>query len=391
MAAKRQHIGLVALGGAGWLGGAAYIRNLARAIRIADPGARVTFLCAESRAKEWSDDGTVVTVAIDRRRGLQRLLPSGLTKLREIVADEQIEFLYPITFDNRSTLGLELPVRRQLGACQWAGWIPDFQHQHLPELFSQAELDFRRKNIGALVAEAPQLVFSSENARADFRTLYPGLAEKGTVLRFATAPDPKWFAPPAAPKDFEVPARFFLISNQFWTHKNHLLVFAALRLLAARGVQPIIVCTGNLNDPRDPNYAAKIRETLASSGLTERVKLLGIIPREAQIHLMRRALAVIQPSLFEGWSTVVEDARLVGRPCLLSDLAVHLEQNPPGARYFPRHSAEALAALIAEVWEKGTPGPDAAAEALARTAADTALADFGARFLEIARSTLSPS
>lgn len=384
---KRTHIGLVALGGAGWLGGTAYIRNLAHAIRAAEPGTRITFFCAESRADEWNDDGPVVIVPIDRRRGWRRMLPSGEPKLRDLVAEAGLDFLYPITFDNRSTLGLELPVGRQLGNCRWAGWIPDFQHHHLPELFSQAELEFRDRNIAALANEAPRIVFSSENAREDFRSLHPSLTQKSGVLRFATAPDPKWFTPPAAPAGFAVPPRFFLISNQFWTHKNHLLVFEALRLLGERGVRPMVVCTGNLNDPRDAGYAEKIRATLSRSGLAGQVALLGIIPRQAQIHLMRQALAVIQPSLFEGWSTVVEDARLIGRPCLLSDLAVHLEQNPPGARFFPRHSAESLAALIDEVWENGAPGPDLDAEAAARAAAEKALADFGATFLAIARAS----
>jgi hypothetical protein len=63
---------------------------------------------------------------------------------------------------------------------------------------------------------------------------------------------------------------------------------------------------------------------------------------------MRHSLAVIQPSLFEGWSTVVEDARCLGKKIILSDLLVQVEQNPQGSEFFERHSPQQLADLIAE-------------------------------------------
>jgi hypothetical protein len=70
---------------------------------------------------------------------------------------------------------------------------------------------------------------------------------------------------------------------------------------------------------------------------------------------------------------------------LLSDLPVHREQNPPGARFFPPESAEALADLLADAWEHGTAGPDPAAEAAARETARAQQLAFGREFLELAR------
>ena len=132
--------------------------------------------------------------------------------------------------------------------------------------------------------------------------------------------------------------------------------------------------------------SARCARCSPSPASSEQVQLLGLVSRERLVSLMRRALAVIQPSLFEGWSTVVEDARALGRPCLLSDLPVHREQNPPGARFFPPESAEALAGLIAELWEHGTPGPDLEAEAAARETARAQQLAFGREFLELARA-----
>ena len=378
------HIGLVALEGAGWMGGVAYIRNLAKAIRLADPNARVSIVCAEPLRTFWQHDSPLISVPVDQPRGPRRFLPPYVPKVRDILRANAVDFLYPLTYENQHTLGIQLPVARQLDGCCWAGWVPDFQHRYLPHFFSKQEIDWRERTIAILAREAPRLILSSESAKTDFARFYPASADKSEVLHFATAPEDDWYDRTVELSCVKDSERFLLISNQFWAHKNHLLVFEALHLLGQKGVHPKVVCTGNLEDSRDGSYAIEVRDTLRDYGFSEQVKLLGLVPRREQIELMRRALAVIQPSLFEGWSTVVEDARVLGRPCLLSDLPVHLEQNPPGARFFPRDSATALAELITEAWTNNRPGPDGEAEAAARVAGGKALANVGTRFLELA-------
>jgi hypothetical protein len=56
---------------------------------------------------------------------------------------------------------------------------------------------------------------------------------------------------------------------------------------------------------------------------------------------------VLQPSQFEGWSTVIEDARSVGRPVIASDFPVHLEQNAPGSTFFHMGDADDCARAMA--------------------------------------------
>ena len=85
---------------------------------------------------------------------------------------------------------------------------------------------------------------------------------------------------------------------------------------------------------------------------------MGLVPKFDQIQLMRRSIAVVQPSLFEGWSTLVEDARLLGKPMILSNLPVHLEQNPPYSAFFEVNSPEDLAKLLGDFWQNYHPGPD---------------------------------
>lgn len=390
------HIGLIMQGGAGWMGGAEYIKNLAQALHSVSAAGpepfRVSLISGHPLDPSMRSELTGIEKVIDlppRRRGLlSRITGAGSRALRVAVDGPGINFLYPFTYDNQHNLGVSFPLRSAVGAARWAGWIPDFQHRHLPQLFAQAEITKRDSGIAALAQDAGMIVFSSEATAADYRRFCPTGRARPEVLRFCTAPAAEWFAgdPLAVQAQYHLPDRFFLISNQLWQHKNHLLVFEALALLAARGVRPHVVCTGQLADFRDKNFVNTVLRRLHECGVAAQVALLGLIPRGEQIQLMRRSIAVLQPSLCEGWSTVVEDARALGKRVVLSDLEVHQEQNPPGARFFARNDPESLAEALAAVWETAQPGPDAIAEGAARSRAADAQLTFGRRFLEIARA-----
>ena len=60
--------------------------------------------------------------------------------------------------------------------------------------------------------------------------------------------------------------------------------------------------------------------------LHKETKVLGFISREDQLALMHAAVAVVQPSLFEGWSTVIEDVKSMSVPLVASAISVHQEQ-----------------------------------------------------------------
>jgi hypothetical protein len=96
-------------------------------------------------------------------------------------------------------------------------------------------------------------------------------------------------------------------------------------------------------------------------------------------------MAVVQPSLFEGWSTVVEDARALGKRQFLSDIQVHVEQNPPNAVYFSPHSPEALARVIETAWDTLSPGPCLSDEQAALAAQDKLVTAYARTFLRIAQ------
>ncbi len=76
---------------------------------------------------------------------------------------------------------------------------------------------------------------------------------------------------------------------------------------------------------------------------------MDLVPRRHVISLMRTCMALINPSFFEGWSSTVEEARALGVPMLLSDIAVHREQMESTAIYFNAADAAGLAGKLLEI------------------------------------------
>ncbi len=228
---------------------------------------------------------------------------------------------------------------------------------------------------------------SSKSAELDFQQFFPEVTHKSKVLSFKTSPPSAWYElyPQQIQHNYSLPERFFLLSNQFWQHKNYLVVFKALKLLQEKSIYPIVVCTGHIYDYRRPDYSDTILQTIHRLDIAPQIYLLGLIPRLDQVQLMRRSIAVIQPSLFEGWSTVIEDARCLGKSMIISDLPVNFEQNPPNSIFFDRNSPESLAPLLEDWWEHLSSGPDPEREAIAKANNLSEVQAFGYRFLEIAK------
>lgn len=397
MAAKLR-LGVILQGSTSWMGGLEYTRNLLKALYALPAEVQSTFtlrVLSESAVdrnlfsdmpgrfqRELCDNLAVPPLWV---RAARRLAPAAFSHWCEFPRQARrlgVEFLYPF---NRAA-----PEYRDVAS---AAWIPDFQHRHLPEFFTREECHARDEAFATYASNAPLVVLSSEDAAHDFRRAYPTAASKARVLPFCTAIEDAWFAvePGTIAQKYQLPERYFIVCNQFWQHKNHRVVFEALGQLRKKGIAPILVCTGRLEDYRRPEYAREIESLLDACGIRDQVVMLGLVPRGDQVQLLRQALAVIQPSRFEGWSTVVEDARALGKRLALSDLPVHREQNPPLAHFFAALETDLLADLLARWWRELPAGPDSNAEDNARRENRIRLGQFGQRFLDLASEATRPN
>lgn len=358
----------------GWLGGLNYYRNLFSAV-LALPDRRIdpVVLIASDCSREVLGDFPPVSIVQSRAFGngskWARLL--AVTH-RVFKRDLVVQIL--LRRHRISVLSHTNPLTGS--GIQTISWIPDFQHVHLPEFFSAEEVAARKQTYAAVAAAADRVILSSRDAQQDFRRLYPQWADKARVLPFvAEVPDPK-----ALPNRFDLAHRYgisgpyFLVANQFWMHKNHRLILDALSVLRTQGRPVPVLATGKAYDHRAPKFYAELMAYAAANGLLNDFRALGVVPRGDLQGLMRDAVAILNPSRFEGWNTSIEEAKTLGVRVIASDIPVHREQAAPDSLYVHPDRPEELAAAMSKFWVDRDREPSASA------------ADFAARQRAFARA-----
>jgi glycosyltransferase involved in cell wall biosynthesis len=235
-------------------------------------------------------------------------------------------------------------------------WKPDFQEYHLPIYFTVNELKWSKEYMDSVSLNPWHLVLSSEDSKRDFIHAYPKNSNPVHLWKFTSfLPDTKNIDAAKLLDKFKATGKYFLVANQFWPHKNHLNVLKALKICAEKNCDFKIVFTGKQKSARDPELFEKLQTYISLHGLDERVVFTGFMPREEQIVLMERSMAVIQPSLFEGWSTVIEDCKALNQFVIASDLSVNREQIKQNVVFFDPYNYKDLADKLLDFSKKGLP------------------------------------
>ena len=191
------------------------------------------------------------------------------------------------------------------------------------------------------------VVLSSNDARNDYNKLYPNAKAKPYVLSFAvTHPDFKKLSSKLILEKYKLASSYFFSPNQFWAHKNHIVVLKAVKYLKDLGVHVIVAFSGKETDFRNAENFNSLKSYVKQYELEKHIRFLGFIDREEQLCLLDNSIAVIQPSLFEGWSTVVEDARALNKFIILSGLDVHKEQINENVHFFNPKNEKELAKIL---------------------------------------------
>lgn len=261
-------------------------------------------------------------------------------------------------------------------------WLPDFQHRHLPHLFTRPQWLIREARTRCVLSARHNILVSSEDSASDLRNFYGQPRGKVHIVPFSIRlEDEIGFDDAEAIRiRHGLPEDYIFLPNQFWAHKNHAVIVEALGLMGDKA--PVIVATGGTQDPRSPDLFGKLTARVRELGVEEKFRILGQIPYRDTLGLNARANYLINPSRFEGWSTTVEEAKALGTPLLLSGLGVHREQAGASARYFDMENPQDCASVLAEAAN----GPRRSKGAQASNTADQVR--FARRFHEAIRATI---
>jgi glycosyltransferase involved in cell wall biosynthesis len=270
------------------------------------------------------------------------------------------------------------------------GWIPDFQHIHIPHLFSRHEAESRNRAYTQLAQNCEKVIVSSRAVARDFANLYPRYSEKTAILPFPSlfAAKPDLPAVGDTLEKYRLPPKFALVPNQFWAHKNHAILPPALAALRNAGKSLPVVLTGAPADYRDPSntVVSDFLQAVAQQGVHNDIYMLGAVSRHELLDLLRSTSLIIQPSLSEGWNTTLEDAKALGVPVACSDLQVHREQCGSEVFYFDPKDASSLAETLDRAWNASVDAQmvNAAREASSLHRAKLRLKEWGEGILEAA-------
>ena len=358
----------VALSGRGWIGGLYYINNVLYTLDVDNrKDLDVTVIVSPDNAHIFKEFKNVRIVEHRDSYPLlnkivnifliwffKRNFNRGIAKLSKRLGIDSIypAIHFPFLFNKSKSIG----------------WIPDFQETHYPEWFGNIELYYRQMKAKYYANVMNKVVLSSKTAKKDFLSFSKTEGLNATVLPFISNiekyleafEDDSYFN--SVEEKHCLSKRYFVVCNQFWRHKNHKVVFEAIKriysVLDSHDVE--VVFTGSKYDYRKTNITSsllgkgknesacfdKLMEMASHYNINRRIKYLGLIDRAEQLALIYRSIAVIQPSLFEGWGTVLEDAKVLDRWVILSDTDIHKEQGNEKAIFFDPKNDKQLALIM---------------------------------------------
>ena len=357
MAKRNIRLGLIFGINEGWIAGTYYIMNLVEALKLLprELQPHIVFLSNESSKqtiKALGYPSYSIKNPQKRKRNLWEaainkpfVWLTGKDKITKMLSDRHIHALYPANL---------MPEFQHISNKIF--WIPDFQHHHYPQYFSEQEIQARTSTFTKIAQKTnATLVLSSQAAKADFQQFYPDAQVAVEVLPFAvTHPPYKHLDIQSLKNKYHISKPYYIVTNQFWQHKNHWVVLQAIKHIKAanKHLDFQFVFTGKADDYRAPGFYSELIDYVKQHHLDEDISFVGFIERKEQLALMKHALTVVQPSLFEGWSTVVEDAKAMNQWLILSDIPVHREQNPANGWFFPPTDGKKLAEQLTQFYNQ---------------------------------------
>ncbi|MET3875361.1 glycosyltransferase [Chitinophaga sp. OAE865] len=339
---NKKKIGIHATGFIGWGGGIDFLKLIMRGILATDKY-EVILLIPDNSPRTSKFNRLLYKLGLkskplpvdDKRTHfsefaseIKMVVYRGITGLNTAIRKHHIALLIPC-----------LDVLPDEVKISWIGYLYDFQHKYLPQFFQQEEIQRRDQYFKKMLDAAPKIIVNSRAVKSDADKFYPGHESEIVCLPFTPVYNRKLLSDnyDELKTMYGLPEKYFIISNQFWLHKSHLTAFRALKMLSDNTPENIaLVCTGNTEDSRDAAYFASLKEEIRRMGIENRVHFLGYISKKEQIGILLQAIALIQPTLFEGGpgGGATYDAIAFGKQAIISDIDINKEIDNPLVTFF---------------------------------------------------------
>lgn len=329
-----------------------FLKNLIRGLSY-NPDAELIFLCPRSNEKIEAAVSAEMKARLARIPYLKRLLRKGARTLGpmtdlliknqpseyDFYAEASPQPMEFVTCETHYESLVKLQAEKAIDVFMpsihilpktlpYLTYWPDAQPKYYPEFFDDESQRVRDERILGLLASGKPMIINSRTAKGDMQKFYS--AEPSQVFDLPFAPIiefSKLIPRPELILKYNQTRDYFIICNQFWIHKSLETVIHAARIAKDQGLGVDFVFTGRMEEPRKPGYIESLQALVRELGVEDNVKLLGYIPKDDQIELMKASIAVIQPTLFEGGpgGGSVYDAICIGKRSIVSDIPINHE------------------------------------------------------------------
>jgi hypothetical protein len=331
-----------------WLGGYNVIKNLILSINLNTPkNLQIFVFIKESESEKYFRD---LNVNIIRTNFF-----SNISLARRVYSKLQILILGKSKFFEDFFLKYKInlvshymPLGRNSEIKSFS-WITDFQHLYYPQYFTFLQRFFRTINIFYTANSSSKIILSSNASASDLKKIINFNLKKIFVHPFFFGNyNPKNIINiNKLRKKFKIKKNFFFLPNQYWFHKNHLLVLKSIVDLKKRYNLSInIISSGSIYAKNSKIYYQKVDDFIEEKGLRDNYKYIGIVSEKELWSLMYYSLAIINPSEFEGWNTSVMQAKALSKYNIVSNIKAHIEQKNSKTILFVNNDVISLSEAI---------------------------------------------
>jgi glycosyltransferase involved in cell wall biosynthesis len=240
--------------------------------------------------------------------------------------------------------------------------IHDIQYRHYPRNFSPAKRAWLSANVPLAARRSEVVCVPSRFVADDLVRSFRIDPEDVVVVPFGSqgllGSSPA--APGQARERYRLERPFFLFPGTAYPHKNHRFLIRAYAPLAA---EADLVLTG----PPWP-HDDRVFEEVRRLDLRDRVRHLGVVPREDLGGLYRAAAALAYPTRFEGFGAPALEAMSLGCPVIASNAAAVPEVVGEAGVLLDPDDLEGWTRALGRILDDETHRRDLARRGLARAA-----------------------
>lgn len=277
-------------------------------------------------------------------------------------------------FPGPTAKSFQLPVPALVG-------IHDLMHRYerrFSESSSPLEYYSRERNLTNICRWSKGILVDSGVGQEQIQESYGVPRERVHVLPFTP---PAYIYREETPHGFDdryrLPEKYLFYPAQFWEHKNHGRLIAAVSLLKQTLPDLKLVLAGSRQNAHD----AVVRQ-VRDCNLVDDVLFLGYVPDSDMPELYRRARAMVMPTFYGPTNIPPLEAFVVGCPVAVSAIYAMPEQVGDAALLFNPESVPEIADCIDRLWTDDQLCEELAQKGRARAAAWGQL-EFNGRLQQI--------